>query len=93
MFEVFMAVIITVGNMRKCFHLGIGKPNFVVKYLTSPKAAVIAVSQRRGKMRFQETLNSDRSLSNQPTILEKINVKLINMILILKNVGEKLLLK
>lgn len=33
-FGVFMDIIITVGNTRKCLHLEVVKPNFVVKYLT-----------------------------------------------------------
>jgi hypothetical protein len=44
-----MAIIITVGNMRKCFHLGIVKPKFAVKYSILPKVAVTAANQRWGK--------------------------------------------
>ena len=49
-----MAVIITVGNTGKCLHLEVVKPNFVVKYLTSPIVAIIAVTQKRREMRFRE---------------------------------------
>lgn len=41
--------VITVGNTRKCLPLEVLKPNFVVKYLTLPIVAIIAVNQRRGK--------------------------------------------
>lgn len=50
MFGVFMAVIIPVQNTRKCLHLEVVKANFVVKYLTLPIVALIAVNQRRVEM-------------------------------------------
>lgn len=49
-FGVFMAVIIPVQNTRKCLHLEVVKANFVVKYLTLPIVALIAVNQRRVEM-------------------------------------------
>lgn len=69
-----MAVITTVGNTGKCLHLEVAKPNFVVKYLTSPKVAIIVVTQKRRKMRFQEALICEMSLQNQPTTLENMTV-------------------
>lgn len=69
-----MAVVTTVGNTGKCLHLEVTKPNFVVKYLTSPKVAIITVTQKRRKMRFQEALNCEMSLQNQPTTLENMTV-------------------
>lgn len=44
------------------------------KYLTSPKVAIITVTQKRRKMRFQEALNCEMSLQNQPTTLENMTV-------------------